>query len=162
MTSKEKIVDIKYLIMEHYSDKAPLEDYQKAITGNELDQIPQHKLEQTISDYSIFARVTPKNKVRIVDAWQKQGKIVAMTGDGVNDAPALKKADIGCSMGITGTDVAKSASDIILVDDNFATIVSAIKKGREIYDNLKKSVKFLLSSNIGEIVTVFLGVLFGW
>ena len=139
-----------------------LEDYQKAITGNELDQIPQHKLEQTISDYSIFARVTPKHKVRIVDAWQKQGKIVAMTGDGVNDAPALKKADIGCSMGITGTDVAKSASDIILVDDNFATIVSAIKKGREIYDNLKKSVKFLLSSNIGEIVTVFLGLLFGW
>lgn len=139
-----------------------LKDGQKAITGAELDEISQQKLEQSISDYSIFARVTPKHKVRIVNAWQKQGKVVAMTGDGVNDAPALKKADIGCSMGITGTDVAKSASDIILVDDNFATIVSAVKKGREIYDNLKKSVKFLLSSNIGEIVTVFIGLLFGW
>jgi len=134
----------------------------KAITGNELDLIPQHKLEQTISEYSVFARVTPAHKVRIVEAWQKQGKIVAMTGDGVNDAPALKKADIGCSMGICGTDVAKSASDLILTDDNFATIVSAVKKGREIYENLKKSIKFLLSSNIGEIVTVFVGLLFGW
>lgn len=143
-------------------DVGILKDGQKAITGQELDQLPQHKLEQTISDYSIFARVTPKHKVRIVTAWQKQGKIVAMTGDGVNDAPALKKADIGCSMGLTGTDVAKSASDIILTDDNFATIVSAVKKGREIYDNLKKSVKFLLSSNIGEIFTVFIGLIFGW
>ncbi len=139
-----------------------LKEGKKAITGTELDKLSQQKLEQTISDYSIFARVTPKHKVRIVEAWQKQGKVVAMTGDGVNDAPALKKADIGCSMGLTGTDVAKSASDIILTDDNFATIVSAVRKGREIYDNLKKSVKFLLSSNIGEIVTVFIGLLFGW
>lgn len=134
---------------------------QKAITGSELDLIPQTELERTISDYSVFARVTPAHKVRIVEAWQKQGEIVAMTGDGVNDAPALKKADIGCSMGMCGTDVAKSASDIILTDDNFATIVTAIKKGREIYINLKKSIKFLLSSNIGEIVTVFIGLLFG-
>ncbi len=135
---------------------------EKAITGSELDLIPQPVLEKTISDYSVFARVTPAHKVRIVEAWQKQNKIVAMTGDGVNDAPALKKADIGCSMGISGTDVAKSASDIILTDDNFATIVSAVKKGREIYENLKKAVKFLLSSNIGEIATVFIGLLFGW
>ena len=135
---------------------------QKAITGSELDLIPQSVLEKTISDYSVFARVTPAHKVRIVEAWQKQNNIVAMTGDGVNDAPALKKSDIGCSMGICGTDVAKSASDIILTDDNFATIVSAVKKGREIYENLKKAIKFLLSSNIGEIFTVFVGLLFGW
>ncbi len=134
----------------------------KAITGSELDILPQEKLEQDIEKYSVFARSTPEHKVRIVDAWQKKNKVVAMTGDGVNDAPALKKANIGCSMGITGTDVAKSASDIILTDDNFATIVSAVKKGREIYTNLKKSIKFLLSSNIGEIVTVFVGLLFGW
>lgn len=133
----------------------------KAITGNELDKIPQSVLEKCISDYSVFARVTPAHKVRIVEAWQKQGKIVAMTGDGVNDAPALKKADIGCSMGKSGTDVAKNASDIILTDDNFATIVSAVKKGREIFENLKKSVKFLLSSNIGEIAAVFVGLIFG-
>lgn len=139
-----------------------LKEGQKAITGSELDLIPQSRLEQTISEYSVFARVTPAHKVRIVEAWQKQGKTVAMTGDGVNDAPALKKADIGCSMGMCGTDVAKSASDIILTDDNFATIVSAVRKGREIYENLKKSIKFLLSSNIGEIVTVFVGLLFGW
>lgn len=139
-----------------------LKNGQKAITGSELDLIPQPRLEQTISDYSVFARVTPSHKVRIVEAWQKQGKTVAMTGDGVNDAPALKKADIGCSMGLSGTDVAKSASDIILTDDNFATIVSAVRKGREIYENLKKAVKFLLSSNIGEIVTVFFGLMFGW
>lgn len=139
-----------------------LKSGQKAITGNELDLIPQVELERKISEYSVFARVTPLHKVRIVEAWQKRGKIVAMTGDGVNDAPALKKADIGCSMGMCGTDVAKNASDIILTDDNFATIVSAVKKGREIYENLKKSVKFLLSSNIGEIVTVFTGLLFGW
>ncbi len=134
----------------------------KAITGSELDLISQEELEKNIEHYSVFARATPEHKVRIVDAWQKKGRIVAMTGDGVNDAPALKKADIGCSMGITGTDVAKSASDIILVDDNFATIVQAVKKGREIYDNLKKAIKFLLSSNIGEIVTVFVGLVFGW
>lgn len=134
----------------------------KAITGTELDLMPQDSLEQNIEQYSVFARATPEQKVRIVEAWQKRNKTVAMTGDGVNDAPALKKADIGCSMGISGTDVAKSASDIVLADDNFATIVSAVKKGREIYDNLKKSIKFLLSSNIGEIATVFVGLLFGW
>ena len=135
---------------------------EKAITGSELDLLPQDSLQKNINQYSVFARVTPEHKVRIVEAFKNQNNIVAMTGDGVNDAPALKKADIGCSMGITGTDVAKSASDIILTDDNFATIVSAVKKGREIYENLKKSIKFLLSSNIGEIVTVFLGLMFGW
>ncbi len=134
----------------------------RAVCGTELNLIPQSELEKNIEKYSVFARVTPEHKVRIVEAWQKHGEVVAMTGDGVNDAPALKKADIGCSMGIAGTDVAKSASDIILTDDNFATIVSAVKKGREIYENLKKAVKFLLSSNIGEIVTVFAGLLFGW
>lgn len=134
----------------------------KAITGSELDLIPQSEFEKNVEKYSVFARATPEHKVRIVEALQKKKHIVAMTGDGVNDAPALKKADIGCSMGITGTDVAKSASDIILADDNFATIVQAVKKGREIYDNLKKAIKFLLSSNMGEIVTVFTGLLFGW
>lgn len=135
---------------------------EKAITGKELDLMPQSELERTIGNYSVFARVTPEHKVRIVKAWQKQDQVVAMTGDGVNDAPSLKKADIGCSMGMCGTDVAKSASDIILTDDNFATIVAAVKKGREIYENLKKAIKFLLSSNIGEIFTVFVGLLFGW
>lgn len=132
------------------------------LTGPELEKLPQAELEKTIQDYSVFARVTPEHKVRIVKAWQAQGKVVAMTGDGVNDAPALKSADIGCSMGRTGTDVAKSASDMILTDDNFATIVEAVRQGRGIFSNIKKAVQFLLSSNIGEIMTIFVGLLFGW
>jgi len=132
----------------------------KVMTGNELEHMSSEELEKKISDYAVFARVTPRHKVRIVKAWQKKGAVVAMTGDGVNDAPALKNADIGCSMGISGTDVAKNASDMILTDDNFATIVKAVEQGRGIFANIKKAVRFLLSSNIGEILTVFLGLIF--
>ena len=135
--------------------------YDKAITGKELDKIPQEKLEKEIKDYSVFARVTPEHKVRIVKAWQHAGAVVAMTGDGVNDSPALKNADIGIAMGKNGTDVAKSASDMILTDDNFVTIVKAVKQGRNIYDNIKKAIHFLIATNIGEIVTIFMGLVLG-
>ena len=138
-----------------------LDKYDKAITGKELDKIPQDKLEKEIKDYSVFARVTPEHKVRIVKAWQSTGAVVAMTGDGVNDSPALKKADIGIAMGKNGTDVAKSASDMILTDDNFVTIVKAVKQGRNIYDNIKKAIHFLIATNIGEIVTIFMGLVLG-
>lgn len=132
-----------------------------AITGNELDLIPQKNLEKNIMKYSVFARVSPEHKVRIVKAFRSTGAVVAMTGDGVNDAPALKNADIGVSMGLNGTDVAKNASDMILTDDNFVTIVEAVKEGRHIYENIKKAVHFLLATNIGEIVTIFVGLLLG-
>lgn len=132
-----------------------------AITGNELDLLPQKTLEKNIMKYSVFARVSPEHKVRIVKAFRSIGAIVAMTGDGVNDAPALKNADIGVSMGLNGTDVAKNASDMILTDDNFVTIVEAVKEGRHIYDNIQKAVHFLLATNIGEIVTIFVGLLLG-
>lgn len=135
--------------------------HDKAATGNELSAIDDRKLSEIINEYSVFARVSPEHKVRIVKAFQANGEVVAMTGDGVNDAPALKAADIGCAMGITGTDVAKNAADMILTDDNFATIVSAVKEGRGIYDNIRKSIHFLLSSNIGEIITIFAAILFG-
>ena len=134
----------------------------KAITGSELDKIPQSQLEKDIKSYSVFARVTPEHKVRIVKAWQKTGAVVAMTGDGVNDSPALKNADIGIAMGKNGTDVAKNASDMILADDNFITIVEAVKQGRNIYDNIKKAVHFLIATNIGEIVTIFMGLILGF
>ncbi len=139
-----------------------LSDGGLAITGAELDKISQEKLCEDIENYDIFARVSPEHKVRIVKAFKEKGHIVAMTGDGVNDAPALKTADIGCAMGITGTEVAKGASDIILSDDNFSTIVDAIKEGRSIYENIKKSVHFLLSSNIGEIITILMALLLGF
>ena len=135
-------------------------DDETAVSGNEIDEATDAELWELFKTHHVFARVTPEHKLRIVNILKKNGEICAMTGDGVNDAPALKGADIGCSMGITGTDVAKSASDIILTDDNFATIVYAVKEGRAIYDNIKKSVKFLLSSNIGEILTVFFGIIF--
>ena len=132
-----------------------------AITGKELDKISKTELEKNISKYSVFARVSPEHKVRIVEAFQKTGAVVAMTGDGVNDAPALKKADIGIAMGKNGTDVAKNASDMILADDNFVTIVEAVKQGRNIFENIKKAVHFLIATNIGEIVTIFMGLLLG-
>lgn len=133
----------------------------KAITGQELDKMTQNQLEKNIKEYSVFARVTPEHKVRIVKAWQKNGAVVAMTGDGVNDSPALKNADIGIAMGKNGTDVAKNAADIILTDDNFVTIVEAVKQGRNIYDNIKKAIHFLIATNIGEIVTIFMGLVLG-
>ena len=137
-----------------------LENENEAITGAELDKISDDDLEKNIRNYSVYARVSPEHKVRIVKAWQKNGEIVAMTGDGVNDSPALKNADIGCAMGKVGTDVAKEAADVILVDDNFATVVSAVEEGRRIYDNILKVIQFLLSSNIGEVVVLFLATLF--
>ena len=127
-----------------------------AMTGEELDAVSQEELNQKVDQYSVFARVSPEHKMRIVKAWQFKGKVVAMTGDGVNDAPALKVADIGCAMGITGTDVAKGAADMILTDDNFSTIVHAVEQGRGIYSNIKKSIQYLLSCNIGEIITIFI------
>ena len=133
-----------------------------AISGSELDKMPQHTLEQNIMKYSVFARVSPEHKVRIVNAFKKRGCVVAMTGDGVNDAPALKNADIGISMGKNGTDVAKEASDMILTDDNFVTIVEAVKEGRHIYDNIKKAIHFLIATNVGEIITIFFGLLLGF
>ncbi len=138
-----------------------LTDRDEAITGEVLSHMSNEDLAENINRYSVFARVSPEHKVRIVKAFQSRGEVVAMTGDGVNDAPALNTADIGCAMGITGTDVAKNAADMILTDDNFATIVSAVKEGRGIYDNIKKAVHFLLSSNIGEILTIFVAILFG-
>ena len=132
-----------------------------AIDGETLERMSQHELEQNIMDYSVFARVSPEHKVRIVKAFQSTGAVVAMTGDGVNDAPALKNADIGIAMGKGGTDVAKNAADMILLDDNFVTIVEAVKQGRNIYDNIKNAIHFLISTNIGEIVTIFFGLVLG-
>ena len=136
-----------------------LENDSEAITGDELNKLSDEELEKNIRKYSVYARVSPEHKVRIVKAWQKNGEIVAMTGDGVNDSPALKTADIGCAMGIVGTDVAKEAADVILTDDNFATVVSAVEEGRRIYDNILKVIQFLLSSNIGEVVVLFLATI---
>ena len=131
----------------------------RTLTGAELDFLPQELLEEDIDQFSVFARVSPEHKMRIVNAWQKKGKIVAMTGDGVNDAPALKAADIGCAMGRSGTDVAKGAAAMILTDDNFSTIVEAIEEGRGIYANIRKAIHYLLSCNIGEILTIFTATL---
>lgn len=132
-----------------------------SIDGTNLERMSQEELEENIMKYSVFARVSPEHKVRIVKAFQSKGRIVAMTGDGVNDSPALKNADIGIAMGKGGTDVAKNAADMILTDDNFVTIVEAIKEGRTIYDNIKKAVHFLIATNIGEIVTIFVGLIMG-
>ena len=131
----------------------------EAITGAELDAMSDPELDARVENISVYARVSPENKIRIVKAWQRRGQVVSMTGDGVNDAPALKAADIGCAMGITGTDVAKGAADMTLTDDNFATIVDAVREGRGIYANIKKVVGFLLGTNIGEVVTVFVAML---
>ena len=136
-----------------------LQDGDRAITGPELDAMTDTELDACVENISVYARVSPENKIRIVKAWQRKGQVVSMTGDGVNDAPALKAADIGCAMGITGTDVAKGAADMTLTDDNFATIVDAVREGRGIYANIKKVVGFLLGTNIGEVVTVFVAML---
>ena len=136
-----------------------LEDGDKAITGAELDAMTEEHLDKEVEHISVYARVSPENKIRIVKAWQRKNQVVSMTGDGVNDAPALKAADIGCAMGITGTDVAKGAADMTLTDDNFATIVDAVREGRGIYANIKKVVGFLLGTNIGEVITVFAAML---
>ena len=144
-----------------------LENDDEALTGIELDKISDEQLEKDIRKYSVYARVSPEHKVRIVKAWQKNGEVVAMTGDGVNDSPALKTSDIGCAMGKVGTEVAKEAADVILTDDNFATIVSAVEEGRRIYDNILKVIQFLISCNVGEVVVLLLATLFapviaGW
>ena len=136
-----------------------LENEDEAITGLDLENMSDEELEKNVRKYSVYARVSPEHKVRIVKAWQKNREIVAMTGDGVNDSPALKTSDIGCAMGVVGTDVAKEAADVILTDDNFATIVSAVEEGRRIYDNILKVIQFLLSSNVGEIIVLFLATM---
>ena len=137
-------------------------DISQSLTGSEIDSIPDEKFAKEINNYRVFARVSPEHKVKIVRAFKKQGNIVSMTGDGVNDAPSLKSADIGVAMGITGTDVSKGASDMILTDDNFTTIVHAIEEGRNIYNNIKKTIMFLLSCNLGEVLCVFFATVFGW
>ena len=136
-----------------------LEEGEEAVTGADVEKMSQDELIQRVENIRVYARVSPEHKVRIVKAWQAHGDIVAMTGDGVNDAPALKTSDIGCAMGIVGTDVAKEAADVILTDDNFATVVSAVEEGRRIYDNILKAIQFLLSSNVGEVVLLFVAIL---
>ena len=132
------------------------------LTGGELNDISDEELERTVETYSVYARVSPEHKVRIVKAWQKNGKVVSMTGDGVNDAPSLKQADIGVGMGITGTEVSKGASDMVLADDNFETIVIAVEEGRKVFANIQKAVQYLLSANFGEVMTMFVATMAGW
>ncbi|ASA21067.1 calcium-translocating P-type ATPase, SERCA-type [Paenibacillus donghaensis] len=139
-----------------------IEDESGVLTGRELDQISEQDFAERVADYSVYARVSPQHKVRIVKAWKAKGKIVAMTGDGVNDAPALKTSDIGVGMGITGTDVAKGVSDMVLADDNFTTIVVAVEEGRKVYSNIRKAIQFLLSANLGEVLTLFIATMIGW
>ncbi len=138
------------------------DDTNCVITGAELDKISDTDFVKCVANYKVYARVSPEHKVRIVKAWQKNGKIVAMTGDGVNDAPSLKQADIGIGMGITGTEVSKGASDMVLADDNFATIVEAVRQGRKIFSNIQKAILYLMSCNVGEVLTVFMMTMLGW
>lgn len=139
-----------------------IDENHRAITGMELNALSDEELDAQIENYSVYARVQPEHKVRIVQAWKKKGMITAMTGDGVNDAPSIKNADIGVGMGITGTDVTKNVADMVLADDNFATIVSAVDEGRRIYDNIRNSIQFLLSSNLSEVLSIFFATLFGF
>ena len=139
-----------------------IDENHRAITGMELNALSDEELDEQIENYSVYARVQPEHKVRIVQAWKKKGMITAMTGDGVNDAPSIKNADIGVGMGITGTDVTKNVADMVLADDNFATIVSAVDEGRRIYDNIRNSIQFLLSSNLSEVLSIFFATLFGF
>lgn len=139
-----------------------LNDPSEALSGSELHQLSDEELDARVKSLSVYARVTPEDKIRLVKSWQRTGAVVAMTGDGVNDAPALKASNVGCAMGITGTDVAKSAADIILTDDNFATIVDAVSQGRSVYQNIRKAINFLLSCNISEIFIVLIAMLLGW
>ncbi|ADY55923.1 calcium-translocating P-type ATPase, PMCA-type [Syntrophobotulus glycolicus DSM 8271] len=139
-----------------------IKDDHEVITGSQLNKMSDEEFQKQVNQYSVYARVSPEHKVKIVEAWQKQGKVVAMTGDGVNDAPALKASDIGIGMGITGTDVSKGVSNMILADDNFATIVIAVEEGRKIYSNIRKSIQFLLSSNLGEVFTLFVATMLNW
>ena len=139
-----------------------IDDPRQAITGAQLDEISDEELPRRIEGFGVYARVQPEHKVRIVDAWKRKGKITAMTGDGVNDAPSIKRADIGVGMGITGTDVTKNVADMVLADDNFATIVSAVEEGRRIYDNIRKSIQFLLASNLSEVLAIFSATLMGF
>lgn len=139
-----------------------LTDASQAITGAELDEISEADFEQKVEQYSVYARVQPEHKVRIVKAWKAKGKVTAMTGDGVNDAPSIKSADIGIGMGITGTDVTKNVADMILADDNFSTIVTAVEEGRKIYDNIRKAIQFLLASNLSEVISIFTATLLGF
>lgn len=139
-----------------------LDSEENAITGSDLNQMTDEELDQAVKKYSVYARVQPEHKVRIVSAWKRNGAITAMTGDGVNDAPSIKTADIGIGMGITGTDVTKNVADLVLSDDNFATIVSAVREGRQIYDNIRKAIQFLLASNMSEVLGVFFATLLGF
>ena len=166
-TTSQKIILMRFGIMtgtpmtleEVAKELGIMNETDLAITGVELDTLSDNELEEKIEHIAVYARVSPENKIRIVKAWQNKNHVVAMTGDGVNDAPALKAADIGCAMGITGTDVAKGAADMTLTDDNFATIVYAVREGRSIYANIKKSIGFLLGTNIGEVVAVFFSMI---
>ena len=140
----------------------PNDTEDRVITGAELNGASDEEFQKVFKQYSVYARVSPEHKVRIVKAWQNEGKVVAMTGDGVNDAPSLKTADIGIGMGITGTEVSKGASDMVLADDNFATIIVAVEEGRKVFSNIQKSIQYLLSANMAEVFIIFFATLFGW
>ena len=139
-----------------------LDSADQAITGSELNAFTDEELAEIVPRYSVYARVQPEHKVRIVNAWRRRGAVTAMTGDGVNDAPSIKSADIGVGMGITGTDVTKNVADMVLSDDNFATIVSAVGEGRRIYDNIRKAIQFLLGSNMSEVISIFVATILGF